>query len=80
MPKPDGQPFKAEVISIREIPSPFPTRLGQLDKEVQYRIDNMGPFFLYIPLEDYSPKVAMDRLGARVKEWAEVVGKTVEQK
>ena len=80
MVKPDGSTHKAEIFSIREVPSPFAARIGQLDKEVQYRIDGMGPFVLYVPVEEYAPKVVMDRLAARVKEWAEVVGKTVELK
>ena len=71
---------KAEIISIREVPSLQGARLGQMDKEVQYRIDGIGPFVVYIPVEDYSPKAAMERVQARLKEWAEVVGKTLEQK
>ena len=80
MPKPDGTPFKAEILSVREVNSPLTARMGQLDKEVQYRIDGMGPFVLYIPLEDYSLKVVQEKVQARLKEWAEVVGKTFEVK
>ncbi len=80
MPKPDGTKSKAEVTSIREIPSPFTARIGQLDKEVQYRIDGQGPFYLYIPVEEYTPKALQERLQGRVQEWAAAVGLTVENK
>ncbi len=80
MPNPDGSKSKAEVTSIREIPSPFTARIGQLDKEIQYTIDGKGPFYLYIPVAEYVPKVLQDRLQARVNEWAAAVGMTVEHK
>lgn len=80
MPKPDGTKSKAEVTSMREIPSPFADRIGQLDKEIQYRIDGQGPFYLYIPVNEYTPKALLERLQARVQEWAGAVGLTVEQK
>lgn len=71
---------RADITHIRDVPSPVASRLGMTDKEIGYRIDNMGPFLLYIPIEDYTPQEALKRIQVKLKEWAEVVGKTLEQK
>lgn len=71
---------KGVITSIREIPSPMSARLGQMDKEIQYRIEGVGPFAIYIPLEDYDPQKAADLVKAKIAEWAKIVGKEIEVK
>ena len=68
---------KADIILIRDVAGDF-TRPGQIThKEVQFRIDGQGPFSVLIPAEEYSAKRVMEDVQKKLKEWSEVVGKTL---
>lgn len=68
---------KGEITAIRDVAADF-ARPGMFThKEVQFRIDGAGPFSVMIPMDEYSAKKAMDEVGKKVREWAEIVGKPV---
>jgi hypothetical protein len=46
---------EAEIVSVLDIPSPDPTRLGKVDVMITYRVDPLHSFTLRIPKEDATP-------------------------
>jgi len=44
-------PREAEIVSVLDIPSPDPTRLGKVDMMVTYRVDPLHSFTIRIPKE-----------------------------
>jgi len=65
---------QAEIISVLDIPSPEPTRLGKTDVMVTYRVDPMHSFTIRVPKEN-STKAEIE--AAIRKDWAtrkEVIG------
>jgi len=45
-------PREAEIVSVLDIPSPDPTRLGKTDVMVTYRVDPLHSFTIRIPKEE----------------------------
>jgi len=65
---------EADIISVLDIPSPDPTRLGKMDVMVTYRVDPMHSFTIRLPKEN-SSKAEIE--AAIRKDWAtrkEVIG------
>jgi hypothetical protein len=46
---------QAEIVSVLDIPSPDPVRLGKTDVMVTYRVDPLHSFTLTIHKEDATP-------------------------
>jgi len=45
-------PREAEVVSVLDIPSPDPTRLGKTDVMITYRVDPLHSFTIRMPKEE----------------------------
>ena len=71
---------RGEIIAIRDVAFNLADPTTFTHKEVQFRIDGQGPYVIFIPLADFSAQKARDMVAQRVKEWSEVVGKTIEGK
>ena len=52
--EPSPMPREAEIVSVLDIPSPEPTRLGKTDVMITYRVDPLHSFSIRIPKEDSS--------------------------
>lgn len=69
---------KVETTSLRDVAMNLADPTTITHKEVGYRIDLQGPYFLYIPVAEYSSKRALELVSQKKKEWEEVVGKAIE--
>jgi len=49
---------EAEIVSMLDVPSPDPNRMGKWDMAITYRVDPLHSFTVRIPKEDFTPEKA----------------------
>lgn len=71
---------KGEITAIRDVAMNLARPTEFTHKEVHYQIDGGAVQVFFMPLSDFTPQKALEVLGQKVKEWAMIVGKSVEAK
>jgi hypothetical protein len=65
---------QAEIVSVLDIPSPEPTRLGKSDVMVTYRVDPLHSFTIRMPKEDSTPAKIKAAIQADWNTRKEIIG------
>lgn len=71
---------QGEIVSVRDVAMNLAHPTETTHKEIQYRVDGMGPYAIYLSVGEYTPAKALELVKGKIAEWAAIVGKSIEVK
>lgn len=67
-------PSFIKIEDVRDVPSAVPGRAGKTDKQVIYLVDMVRRYFFLMPMEDYTPDKALEKIKSDETERQKLIG------